>query len=394
MFKRRTSWAKGLSFLAEQVSDDDAHNRDADDGRKCGDSVEVEPENENWHAEQANPAEQAGFSKLLCCVSSILWANGVCTVFVGGHGAQQRIGQDQDFSSDGDEGNFAGFAARFERGVEGFHGGAVADGGDGSLVESNADFATATADRADVADGAAVVGVRSQADQSSDGLSAALAEFGQVNQEGSRNLRADANDGLENVVLGLEGFGVGNDAIHAVFEVLDLSFEEGHGFVDVLEDFWRRTLGGVAVIFFGSEHADELAPAVAEIAEFQDFLRRKRTNGGSDDFAEMGEDAGVDGVGFGELTGALGEVADLTGVDNDRRQVGGEQGADGGFLIRAGGLEDDSLGREGSDPGNELFNAGGRVGESFAQVSGSDMSVEKIFADVDADVEAVHGWYS
>ena len=103
----------------------------------------------------------------------------------------------------------------------------------------------------------------------------------------------------------------------------------------------------MAVVFFGSQHADELAATVAEVAEFEDFLRRQGTNDGGDDFAEVGEDAGVDGVGFGELAGALGEVANLAGVDDDGGQLGREQGADGGFLIRAGGLEDDSLGREG-----------------------------------------------
>jgi hypothetical protein len=45
-------------------------------------------------------------------------------------------------------------------------------------------------------------------------------------------LRADADDGLENFVLGLERFGVGNDAIHALFEIVDLPLEEGDSFVD------------------------------------------------------------------------------------------------------------------------------------------------------------------
>ena len=77
-------------------------------------------------------------------------------------------------------------------------------------------------------------------------------------------MRTDADDGLENFVLGLESLGVGNDAIHALFEIPDLPFEEGDGFVDVLEDFRRRALSGVAVVFFGSDYANELAPAVAK----------------------------------------------------------------------------------------------------------------------------------
>ena len=57
----------------------------------------------------------------------------------------------------------------------------------------------------------------------------------------------------------------------------------------------------------------------------------------------------------------------------------------------AGGLEDDALGRQGFDPGHELFDAGGRVGEALAGGGGSGMRVEEIFADIDADEDAVHG---
>ena len=58
----------------------------------------------------------------------------------------------------------------------------------------------------------------------------------------------------------------------------------------------------------------------------------------------MGEDGGVDGVGLGELSGALGEVADLAGVDDDGGQAGGEQGADRGLLVGAGRFKDDAPG--------------------------------------------------
>ena len=134
--------------------------------------------------------------------------------------------------------------------------------------------------------------------------------------------------------------------------------------VDVLEDFGGGALGGVAVVLLGGEHADELAAAVVQLAEFQDFLGRQGPDDGGDDLAEVGQDAGVDGVGLGELAGALGEVADLAGVDDDGGQAGGEQGADGGLLVRAGRLEDDALGREGPRPGDEFVDAGGVVGEA------------------------------
>jgi hypothetical protein len=146
----------------------------------------------------------------------------------------------------------------------------------------------------------------------------------------------------------------------------------------------------VAVVLFDGVHTDELAAAVAEVAEFEGFLGRQRPDGGGDDLAEMGQEGGVDGVGLGELSGAFGEVADLAGVDDDGGQAGGEQGADGGLLIRAGRLEDDPFGREGTHPGDELVDAGGRVVEAFGDGGGSDVGVEEIFADVDADQETAH----
>ena len=94
-------------------------------------------------------------------------ANRVCAVFVGGHRAQERVGQDENFSSAG------------------------------SLEACDPDFAAAAADVADAADGVAVVGEGSQADDSGNGgngLSATLSELGQVNQHGAGNLRADADD--------------------------------------------------------------------------------------------------------------------------------------------------------------------------------------------------------
>ena len=149
------------------------------------------------------------------------------------HGSQERVGQDQDLSSHGDQGDFGGFAACFESGVEGFHGRAVTDRGHGGLVERDAYFAATTADVADAAGGAAVVGKGSQAHESGDGLSGTLSEFGQVDQESPRDLGTDADDGLEDVVFGFEGGRLGDDTVQAVFEVLDLLFEKGDDLGDI-----------------------------------------------------------------------------------------------------------------------------------------------------------------
>jgi hypothetical protein len=147
----------------------------------------------------------------------------------------------------------------------------------------------------------------------------------------------------------------------------------------------------VAVILLGGEHANELTAAVAEIAKFLDFPRRQRAHDGGDHLTEMGEDARVDGIGFGELPSALGEVADLSGVDDDGGQIGSEQGADRSLLIRARRLEHDALGSEGSNPGDELFDACGGVAETLLDSGGSNVSVKEIFANIDADEDVARG---
>jgi hypothetical protein len=43
------------------------------------------------------------------------------------------------------------------------------------------------------------------------------------------------------------------------------------------------------------------------------------------------------------------------------------------------------------DPSDELFNAGRRVGKALADGGRSGLSVEEIFADVNADPEAAQG---
>src|SRR5262249_17437575 len=158
---------------------------------------------------------------------------GVCRGLIGDPVSEQRVGQDEELSGDSDEGDFGGFTACLERCVEAFHGRAVTDGGNGRLIERDADFAATAADVADAGGGSAVVSEGSEANKGGDGSSSPLSKFGQVNQEGAGNLGTDADDGLKDFVFGFEGFGIGDDAVHALVEVVDLSLEKDDVLVDV-----------------------------------------------------------------------------------------------------------------------------------------------------------------
>jgi hypothetical protein len=109
------------------------------------------------------------------------------------------------------------------------------------------------------------------------------------------------------------------------------------------------------------------------------------------DFAEVGDDGGIEGVGLGQQVHGFGKVANLTGVDDDGRKVRRQQSAEGGHLIRAGGLEDDPLGGMGLDPGRQFGDAGGRVGKTSAQIEWTNEGIEVIAGDINADDNALHG---
>ena len=83
----------------------------------------------------------------------------------------------------------------------------MADGGDGGLIQADANFAASATDVPLTGMLTAVVIERGQAHQSGNGLPVAAPQLGQMGDECSRHLRADAGDGLQDLVAGLEGRG-------------------------------------------------------------------------------------------------------------------------------------------------------------------------------------------
>lgn len=93
----------------------------------------------------------------------------------------------------------------------------------------------------------------------------------------------------------------------------------------------------------------------------------------------------IDPVGLGQIAHGLGKVAHLASVDDDGGQPLSEQGANGGFLIRTGGLEDDAFGGQGLNPRHEFGDPGGGVGELLANRQGAHMNIQVILGDIDAN---------
>jgi hypothetical protein len=150
----------------------------------------------------------------------------------------------------------------------------------------------------------------------------------------------------------------------------------------------------MAVVFLGGEHPDQLAAAVVDFLEFADVRVGQGADFGGDDFAEVSQDTGINGVGFGENAQALGKIADLASIDHDSGEPGTEQRSEGGFLVGAGRLKDDPFGLQLGRPSDELGDAFRIIGEAAWRCGGSGGRVEVLFANVNTDVDACHGQIS
>src|SRR5690606_19512893 len=143
----------------------------------------------------------------LCCVSRVVgWGFAVGPVC-----RDEGIGEDDELSHDGGEGEFSGFAPGDEAVVAGLEAGLVAGGGEGGHVEGVAWSHAATVDVALALAVAAVVGDRREAGEPGGGLARALAQLAEAGEQRGGDDRTDAGDGVQEGLPGGEA-GIGGDA--------------------------------------------------------------------------------------------------------------------------------------------------------------------------------------
>lgn len=118
-------------------------------------------------------------------------------------------------------------------------------------------------------------------------------------------------------------------------------------------------------------------------------------NGDGDGLEELGDDGGIDGVGFGELAGGLGVVADAFGLDDGDLEAGFFECECDGEFESAGGFESDAdvggCGGEGPERLDDLSVPGRRVVDAQCFAEGLDADIEVGLRDIDADEESGHG---
>ena len=141
----------------------------------------------------------------------------------------------------------------------------------------------------------------------------------------------------------------------------------------------------VGPVGFHGAGVDELAAALGDIGQALLLGRSGHGGGRFKGAAILGEDRGIDGIGFGPLALGAGEVADPGGFDNGDGEVGGLHRADHGLLIAAGGFADEVGARVGPEQLEELGVTSAVIGEGV-ELAG-EVELQRKLGNIQADIE-------
>lgn len=97
--------------------------------------------------------------------------------------------------------------------------------------------------------------------------------------------------------------------------------------------FLDRFAGRVESVLLRDAHLKHLTPSVQQRPQFLGQGICWVAYGGTDDLGKASQPSGVELIGLGQLAGGTGELADLTGIRHNHRQVGRDEGAHHGPLV-------------------------------------------------------------
>lgn len=140
---------------------------------------------------------------------------------------------------------------------------------------------------------------------------------------------------------------------------------------------------GAQMVFLGGHYGDDLGSSGEDRLKLPGFLIRKSPGEGLDSLGKMGEDPGIESIGFGELARGSGEVPTLSWVDYRNGDLcRSERGGDG-TLEAAAGLQDHHSDRRlFSEPAHKLIEAFLIVGDNERFSCGEDGHVQASFGDI------------
>jgi len=237
-------------------------------------------------------------------------------IWQGGHETgvrQETVGKAQEFAHNRNKGKFGRFAARKKTLVKGGKQGIVTTGHERGHVEGFTGMTTTAAYLAGGVAPPAFMSPRREAGKGSHLPVAVLAEFGKVARQTQNRDRTQTDDGKETVMPGTQfGFAFGQFA-QLRLEQGGLVFERGRMGFDQAFEF--AVVGLLeAVVVLGLE-VEELPAAVEEVLEAHNAGGRALVGAGFLLPDEACDERGVEPVGLGEVSVALGEVPDAFGVD-------------------------------------------------------------------------------
>ncbi len=246
---------------------------------------------------------------------------------------------DDEVSHQSDEGDFGGLAPGDEMLITVFQGGVVTAGDECGHVKRFARQRSAATDKTFALPAAAFSCMRSHACQGG-GLGAIeFAQFRHFGQQTDQRFRADADDLLETVGFGLEGAILLEQGLDLLLEFLqvgaELAEERGVLFAQSRQCQVAALLGHVL------GHRLELQAMAGQLAQGGGggVERGLRARGGLP--AKLGQQRGIDPIGFGAQGAGFGEVPHPRGFDNRHGDAGLVAGGHDGLLITARGFTDD-----------------------------------------------------
>jgi len=295
------------------------------------------------------------------------------------------IEDDEDLAHAGSPGHLVGLSGPQEPLIELSDDGIAAGGRHGAHVEHRTDVASSAPDLALSLVGTAVAVQRGNAHQGGDLAAVQGAEFRQSGDHRRGRDGAHAGEALEDLVLFAPQGAFADELAEVPVDGCQALFED----LDELLDVGTDPLGGAdQTVLLRREHLDDLTAPGVEGLELAELDRLEGPDLGSDRFAETGQDAGIDGIGLGELSGGLGEVPDLPGVENHERQTLCGQVVDGVHLPAARGLEEHQGGVVRFDEVGQQGDAVFAVGKAHAFSGGCHGHIEAVLGDIDTDKDA------
>jgi hypothetical protein len=248
------------------------------------------------------------------------------------------VHQDDEFTHDGGERDFGGFARCPKALIELFELPIGACSDERGHVERAPDLSASAADTSPAMPLTAFPWVRSQPGQRRHLPAIEGAQFGQFGQDAQCGEGSDPGNGFEFLDAFLQGGDLGAELLELGLDLIQVAFQMPDQASGLPAQ--RRPRQPLSLLTLGHEHVQQLDPAPNQ---FGQLLFRFGAGGGGLGLqgpAIFGQECCIDVVGFGALASGPGKMPDPGGVEHTDRKAGLMQGGDDLALVAASGFTD------------------------------------------------------